>query len=390
MTNGKERPGRFGARPPGSSLGRGPLTTNLASLFYEVLDAAIELAGADTGVIYRFDEERDCLTLITGHSLPERKLKPFSIVGRDSNTTSAAALTQRVRVAVDDVATSVILRGSAELGVMRELGIAATHSIPVVGASGRLWGVFTIHFSAPQRPDSYDPLMLNHIAFELADCLDRLAKQPGGMEQLRASAGPHKSFRLGGSVEQCPCHACAFFTSKEEEYRVMLPFMAEGLAAGDKLINIIDQRHRDERLAKLKDYGIDADAAEKSGQLELLPWEQAHIVGGHFNQHRMLADLDRQALGGGGQYSTTRFWSNQEWALQTIPGVEHIVEYEARFNYIWPKTSNVYVCVFDATKFRAGTMTQMMRTHPFVIIDGVMLKNEFYVPPEEYLKESRG
>ena len=33
---------------------------------------------------------------------------------------------------------------------------------------------------------------------------------------------------------------------------------------------------------------------------------------------------------------------------------------------------------------------QMMRTHPFAIIDGIMLKNKVYVPPDEFLKEIRG
>jgi hypothetical protein len=169
----------------------------------------------------------------------------------------------------------------------------------------------------------------------------------------------------------------------------MLPFLAEGFRAGDKLVNIIDGRHRDGQIAKLKSAGIDVGRAEQSGQLALLPWEQAHIDGGHFDQDRMLADLEKQAAAGDDRYPATRLWSNQEWALESFSGVEDLVEYEARFNYIWPKTNNVYVCVFDAKKFSAEIMMQMMRTHPFVIIDGIMLKNELYVPPDEFLKDLR-
>ena len=62
----------------------------------------------------------------------------------------------------------------------------------------------------------------------------------------------------------------------------------------------------------------------------------------------MLASFDRDAVSGSGCYPTTRLWSNQEWALEGVPGVEDAVEYEARFNHIWPKTNNVYVCVHDA------------------------------------------
>jgi hypothetical protein len=369
---------------------RTPPITNLVSLFGEILDAAIEIAGADMGIMYRFDEERDCLGLVASQGFSDTLLKHFAVVRRDANTTSAAAFALRTRVVVNDVSTNPLFRGSSELDALRELGVAAAHSTPIIGASGRLWGVFTTHFRAPQTQDSHKPLMLDRLALELADCLDRVASQPGGIEELRAITNQHKSFRLAGSIKQCPCHTCAFFTSKEEEYRVMLPFMAEGFEAGDKLVNIIDGKHREERLARLRSTGIDVESAERSGQLELLPWEEAHIVGGHFDQDRMLTDLDRQAVGDNDRYSTTRLWSNQEWALKNIPGVADIVEYEARFNYVWPKTNNVYVCVFDANKFSAEAMVQMMRTHPFAIIDGIMVKNELYVPPDEFLKEIRG
>lgn len=366
-----------------------PPITNLVSLFYEILAAAIEIVGADMGVMYRFNEEDDCLRVVASQGFSDHFLKYFAVVRRDAKTTCAAAFATRTRVGVDDVATSGFSRGSSEIGVMHQLGIAAAHSTPIIGASGRLWGVFTTYFRAPQLHASYDPLMLDRLAAELADCLDRVATQPGGIAELHASSNPRKSFRLAGAIRQCPCHACAFFTSKEEEYRVMLPFMAEGFAAGDKLVNIIDGRHRDERIAELGSAGIDVDLAERSGQLELLPWERAHIFEGRFDQDRMLADLDRQAAGSDDRYSATRLWSNQEWALEGFPGVEDIVEYEARFNYVWPKTNNVYVCVFDAKRFSAETMMQMMRTHPLVIVDGVMLENELYVPPDEFLRDVR-
>lgn len=198
------------------------------------------------------------------------------------------------------------------------------------------------------------------------------------------------SVRIGRTTRACPCHACAFFTSKEEEYRVMLPFMAEGFEAGDKLVHIIDRNHRDERLTRLNQAGIDVVTAEQSGQLELLPWEQAHVIDGYFDQQRMLANLDKRFADDSEHYAVTRLWSNQEWALQDLPGVMDIIEYESRFNLIWPKYDDITVCVYDATRFSAEVMMGMLRTHPFVIVDSVARENPFFVPPEELLKEMRG
>jgi len=57
--------------------------------------------------------------------------------------------------------------------------------------------------------------------------------------------------------------------------------------------------------------------------------------------------------------SSTRLWSNQEWALDDLPGVGDIVEYESRFNYIWPKANDVFVCVYDTSGFGAGLIMQI-------------------------------
>jgi hypothetical protein len=198
-----------------------------------------------------------------------------------------------------------------------------------------------------------------------------------------------KTVRLAGSTQTCPCHVCAFFRSKEEEDAVLLPFMAEGFEAGDKLVNIIDERNRGERLQRLASVGIDVPAAERTGQLDIKPWERAHVVGGRFDQQAMLASLDEAAQRAGSSYRLTRLWSNQEWALESFPGVEDLVEYECRFNYIWPKYNDVVVCVYDCTRFRADLLVQILRTHPFSIVGGILRENPFYVPPDQLLRELR-
>jgi hypothetical protein len=151
---------------------------------------------------------------------------------------------------------------------------------------------------------------------------------------------------LAGNEQACPCHVCGFFSSKEEEYRVMLPFMAEGFRAGDKLFHIIDKRDRDERLARLKGAGIDVEAAERNGQLELRPWERAHLAEGRFDRRAMLRLLEHHAVDAQGGHRTVRCWSNQEWVFEdSRVSVEDLLEYEGQFNRIWPTYNNVYVCV---------------------------------------------
>src|SRR5438128_12698803 len=64
-------------------------------------------------------------------------------------------------------------------------------------------------------------------------------------------------------------HVCAFFHGVEEEYRVLLPFVKEGLAGGEKALHIIDPKLRDEHVQRLSSGGVDVPSVEKNGQFEL-------------------------------------------------------------------------------------------------------------------------
>ncbi|HVL68208.1 MAG TPA: MEDS domain-containing protein [Vicinamibacterales bacterium] len=147
-----------------------------------------------------------------------------------------------------------------------------------------------------------------------------------------------KVVRLAGSVLDRSRHVCAFFSTKDEEYRVLLPFIREGFEQGDKAFHIVDERHRPTHLQTLRDAGIDVDAAQRGGQLEVKRWEDAYLRNGRFDQDAML-ELIQQVLSSGKSqgFPLTRLVANMEWALEDRPGVEDIVEYETRLNYILPK-----------------------------------------------------
>lgn len=133
-------------------------------------------------------------------------------------------------------------------------------------------------------------------------------------------------------------HVCAFFHTPDEEYRVLLPFIKDGLERGQKAFHIVDPKLREEHLRRLSAAGIDVAEAERTGHLELRNWEDAYLREGHFDQQKMLA-LIQEVLDAGKRlgFSLTRLIAHMEWALEDRPGVNDLVEYEARLNYILPR-----------------------------------------------------
>ena len=153
-----------------------------------------------------------------------------------------------------------------------------------------------------------------------------------------------KPVRLAGSVLDRSRHVCAFFHSREEEYRVLLPFVKDGFEGGEKAFHIVEAGHRPAHLRHLADAGIEVDGALRRGQLEVRPWEEAYLRGGHFDQDAMLALIEEVLIGGKTQgFPLTRLVANMEWALEDRPGVTDVVEYETRLNYILPKYDDAVV-----------------------------------------------
>jgi hypothetical protein len=193
--------------------------------------------------------------------------------------------------------------------------------------------------------------------------------------------------KLAGSTLTHSCHACAFFHSKEEEYEVLMPFILEGFKNGDRAFHIVNKDHRAEHLARLQQEGIDVDSAEAAGLLDVVRWEDTYLKDGRFDQMLMIETLKEALSIGTPPGKISRNIANMEWALESMPGVEDIVEYEARLNQALPKDHDPVVCTYDLSKFDASVVVDIMRTHPMVIIGGILQHNPFYIPAEEMLAE---
>jgi len=129
-------------------------------------------------------------------------------------------------------------------------------------------------------------------------------------------------------------------------------------------------------------------AEEQSHHLELRNWAETYLREGHFDKDGMLA-LAQGVIEGGSQqgFALTRVVAHMEWALGDWPGVDDLLEYETRLNYVLPQYKDPVICTYDLAKFGASIVVDIMRTHPMIIIGGIVQENPFFVPPDEFLQE---
>jgi hypothetical protein len=124
--------------------------------------------------------------------------------------------------------------------------------------------------------------------------------------------------------------------------------------------------------------------------LEVRPWEESTLRGGQFDVEIWLATFEEVLQSGPASgYGQTRFFGHMEWALTDLPGTEDLIEYETRVNDVIPKYEDTVICTYDLTKFGASAVIDALRTHPVVIIGGLLQENPFYVSPEQLLSEIR-
>jgi len=206
----------------------------------------------------------------------------------------------------------------------------------------------------------------------------------------RAIGVDGRPLRFAGGTLGAERHVAAFFNGLEEQHQVLRSFIKDGVNAGDKAFHIVNPDLRDDHLRRLAEAGIDVHGTMATGQLEVRPWQEAYLRGDRFEQDAMLAMVEevlRSNAAAG--YPVTRVLAHMEWALLDKQGVDDLVEYETRLNYVLPKYDDPVICTYDLSKFGSSVAMDVMRTHPVAIIGGVLQENPFFVPPDQFLLEMR-
>lgn len=207
------------------------------------------------------------------------------------------------------------------------------------------------------------------------------------MDGKGMNTGLRKEFENLGLGE----HLCCIYNNSEERFSVVAPFMAIGFERNEKCIYIVDESTQEEVVLALKRSSIDIDRCLRQNQCQFLTKEDAYLKDGYFDPDRMIEMLraaEKQALKEG--YGGLRVTGEMTWVFTKLPGVERLMEYEAKLNYFFPKSRSTAVCQYNENKFTPEVLMDVIRVHPTIIINGSICPNPYFVPPDEYLERMKG
>jgi hypothetical protein len=185
-------------------------------------------------------------------------------------------------------------------------------------------------------------------------------------------------------------HICAFFNSLDEHHCVLGSFIKDGFDRGERAFHLVDPELREDHLSRLAQAGVNVQEATGTGQLEVRAWQDGPLRGDRFDQDIWLASFEQVLQSGpAAGYSRTRFVAHMEWALADLPGVGDLIEFESMVNYVLVNYEDAVICAYDLSKFGGSVVIDALRTHPVVIMGGLLVENPFYVPPDQFLLEIR-
>jgi len=154
------------------------------SCLEEILDVAIEITGADKGNIQLLNGDSETLRLVTQTGFDNPFVELFECA-HNEDSACGVALKSKHRVVVENIDNSEIYAGKPSLQAMHEADVLAVESVPLVSSEGNALGIISTHFSHAHRPSEQELRLMDLLARQTADYLER-KRVEGEREQLLA------------------------------------------------------------------------------------------------------------------------------------------------------------------------------------------------------------
>ncbi|MET0703231.1 MAG: MEDS domain-containing protein [Mycobacterium sp.] len=178
-------------------------------------------------------------------------------------------------------------------------------------------------------------------------------------------------------------HICGLYSNQAQRDQIMLPFLEAGLAAGDKCICVVDGTDPNDVVTALSTY---ADTAKfvANKQLEVIRAPDMYLRSGGFSADEVIGSW-KAAMSDvmyDGRFDVVRAvetWSRRE----VVPDMAELMLLESEMNRFLPLFPQIVVCLYDISRFGSGIIVDLLKTHPRMLIGGMLVENPYYTSPDE-------
>lgn len=184
-------------------------------------------------------------------------------------------------------------------------------------------------------------------------------------------------------------HFCAFYSNPANQLSFVIPYIIGGLKNNFKCFYILNENTKESMEKSFRSADFDISTHIKSKQLLLFTKEDAYLKNGSFKADEIIniiKEIENQALKEG--YAGIRAACESTW-ISDFDNLEEFIKYENLLNDYYPKSKASGICQYNQENIDENILIDIIATHPKVIINGLIYKNNYYLPPDKFNKTSR-
>ncbi len=192
---------------------------------------------------------------------------------------------------------------------------------------------------------------------------------------------------LGFTKEHLPesSHICLIYDNEAQRQKIVSEYLAAGLRQEEVVRYITDVTAPEQVCAWLLELGVELP---EGGPFSIFKAESFYCANGRFEPQELIAGMlpryDQYKKAG---YRGVRSSGEMSWTLKGLPGSDRWLEYETLLNTVGGTFPHTGMCQYDARLFDGATLFKVLQIHPYMIAQGQIVRNPFYMRPEEFLKE---
>lgn len=185
-------------------------------------------------------------------------------------------------------------------------------------------------------------------------------------------------------------HIAGLYETEEERDEILTGFLSVGITAGDMQLYCPVEQTEEELSEKIEKVCPSCKSRLKDPEyFSVSSAKDLYYPDGVFSPFAMdegLGDFYKDSQKNGKR--NIRAAAEMAWALEAIPGIEHLMAYEARLNYFIPGKPWISICLYNTSKFSGSIIMNVLKTHPYTITGGVLMQNPFFEDPEKWLTKN--
>jgi hypothetical protein len=180
-------------------------------------------------------------------------------------------------------------------------------------------------------------------------------------------------------------HVCLLYDTEEQRREIVSAYLAAGLNRGEIIRYFTDQTPPEQIRAWISEKGVEP---REDDSFRIIKAENAYCPSGRFVPEDVLDSMiSRYSMARQAGYTASRVTGEMNWVLRGIPDSDRLLEYENGINKVEDPFPHVGMCQYDVRLFDGALLFNVLQVHPYMVAQGKIVRNPFYIRPEEFLTQ---